>query len=208
MQWWVQIYIYFFYILENVGYWEKTKWKNEWIYFFLCIHESVPRNEEEEEIKHENQQQKQQSEPIFTISTLRRCSVCITHSREWEREREKMYSLFKIIIRMRGLWKNQYHHHDLSLNDVVIVNDVVCKKRRFSHIKIIKSILLSEFYAPSYHIAVKWKCERTTKIHFVIFIPRFRAHTPHSIKKTAKTNFHVWFLCFFFSMFPHIASHI
>lgn len=53
---------------------EKT---NEYT-FFIYIHESVPRNEEEE-IKHENQQQKQQSEPIFTISTLRRCSVYITH---------------------------------------------------------------------------------------------------------------------------------
>lgn len=47
----------------------KDEVKYEYTFY---IHECPSK--EEEEIKHENQQQKQQSEPIFTISTLRRRS--------------------------------------------------------------------------------------------------------------------------------------
>jgi hypothetical protein len=44
----------------------------------FCVYECPSK---EEEIKHENQQQKQESEPIFTISTLRRrSSVYVKHT--------------------------------------------------------------------------------------------------------------------------------
>lgn len=69
----------FLYYFRKCRILRKDEVKKRMNKLFFYVYMSVPRNEEEEEIKHENQQQKQQSEPIFTISTLRRCSVYITH---------------------------------------------------------------------------------------------------------------------------------
>lgn len=66
-------------LLENVGYRETSKRR-------FCVFECPSEEEKKKRQKRtEKQQQKQQPEPIFTTA-----------------HREKMYSLFKIIIRMNG----------------------------------------------------------------------------------------------------------
>lgn len=131
-------YKFYYFILENVGYWEKTKWKNEWIYFFYIYTWECPS-----EWRRRNKTRKSTTKTTVRTHFYNKHSPTLLrlYNTQRVRERERKCTVFLKSLYVCGASeKNQYHHHDLSLNDVVvvIVNDVVCE-RIFSHIKIIKS---------------------------------------------------------------------